>query len=68
MLNINIFKLVKIGLLFSPNFFLKEFFLKGFDEFSKMKNDFENLNFDMFEEVALNFGKHDSDISYDKNA
>jgi hypothetical protein len=42
--------------------------LKGFDEFSKMKNDFENLNFDMFEEVALNFGKHDSDISYDKNA
>ena len=33
-----------------------------------MKNDFENLNFDMFEEVALNFGKHDSDISYDKNA
>jgi hypothetical protein len=63
MLNINIFKLVKIGLINSPNFFLK-----GFDEFSKMKNDFENLNFDMFEEVALNFGKHDSDISYDKNA
>ena len=67
MLNINIFKLVKIGLLVQI-FFWKNFFLKGFDEFSKMKNDFENLNFDMFEEVALNFGKHDSDISYDKNA
>ena len=31
-----------------------------------MKNDFENQNFDMFEEVAHNFGKSDSDISYEK--
>ena len=42
--------------------------MERFDQFSTMKNDFENQNFDMFEEVALNFGKHDSDISYDKNA
>ena len=31
-----------------------------------MKNNFENQNFDMFEEVAHNFGKPDSDISYEK--
>ena len=65
MLNINIFKLLKIGLLVQI-FFLKEFFLKGFDQFSTMKNNFENQNFDMFEEVAYNFGKPDSDISYEK--
>ena len=50
----------------NANFFLKEFFLKGFDQFSTMKNNFENQNFDMFEEVAYNFGKPDSDISYEK--
>ena len=50
----------------SPNFFWKNFFLKGFDQFSTMKNNFENQNFDMFEEVAHNFGKPDSDISYEK--
>ena len=40
--------------------------MKGFDQFSTMKNNFENQNFDMFEEVAHNFGKPDSDISYEK--
>ena len=40
--------------------------MKGFDQFSTMKNNFENQNFDMFEEVAHNFGKPDRDISYEK--
>ena len=31
-----------------------------------MKNDFENQNFEMFEEIAQIFGKSDSDISYEE--
>ena len=33
-----------------------------------MKNDFENQNFEMFEEIVHNFGKSDSDIIEWKNA
>ena len=32
-----------------------------FDQFSTLKNDFENQNFQMFEEVVHNFGKSDDD-------
>ena len=31
-------------------------------EFSTLINDFENQNFEIFEEVVLNFGKSDVDI------
>ena len=47
----------------SPNpAFLKNFFLEIFNKFSTHKNDFENQNFEMFEEVIHNFCKFDSDI------
>ena len=42
--------------------FFKEFFLERFDQFSTLKNDFENQNFEMFEEVVHNFGKSDGVI------
>ena len=45
----------------SPIFF-KEFFFERFDQFSTQKNDFENQNFEMLEEVVYNFGKYDDDI------
>ena len=37
-------------------------FLERFDQFSTLKNDFENQNFEMFEEVVHNFGKSDGGI------
>ena len=37
----------------------KKFFLERFNQFSTMKNDFENQNFEMFEEAVHNFGKSD---------
>ena len=36
--------------------------LENFCQFSKLKNDFENQKFEMFEEVVHNFGKSESDI------
>ena len=47
----------------SPIFF-KEKKLERFDQFSTMKYDFENQNFEMFEEVVCNIGKSDGDIIY----
>ena len=40
------------------------FFLERFDQFSTLKNDFENQNFEMFKEVVHNFDKSDGDITY----
>ena len=34
-------------------------FLERFDQFSTLKNDFENQNFEMFLEVVHNFGTSD---------
>ena len=51
-------KKIKFGLLVqysSP-------FLERFEQFSTMKNDFENQNFEMFEQVVHNSGKSDDDI------
>ena len=36
--------------------------ISKFDQFSTMKYDFENQNFEMFKEVVHNFGKSDGDI------
>ena len=57
---------------FSKTFFIKfwspnlnsskNLFLERLDQFSTMKNDFENQNFEMFEKNVHNFGKSDSDI------
>ena len=38
------------------------FLVERFDQFSTLKNDFENQNFEMLEEVVHNFGKSDGDI------
>ena len=46
------------GLLFSKDF------LERFDQFSKLKTDFENQNLEILEEVAHNIGKSDGDIIY----
>ena len=46
----------------SPIFFTEMFFLERFDRFSTPKDDFENQNFEMFEEVVLNFGKSDGNF------
>ena len=54
--------LVKVGLL--VQYSSQKLFLERFDQFSSLKNDFENQNFEMFEEVVHNFGKSDSDIIY----
>ena len=35
--------------------------MERFKQFSTLKNDFENQNFEMFKEVVHNFGKSDSD-------
>ena len=43
-------------------FLVKQSLLERFDQFSTLKNDFENQNFEMFEEVVHNFGKSDGDI------
>ena len=45
----------------SPIFF-KEFFSERFNQFLTLKNDFENQNFEMFEEVVHNLGKSGDDI------
>ena len=45
----------------SPIFF-KEIFLGKIRPIFNTKNDFENQNFEMFEEVVHNFGKSDPDI------
>jgi hypothetical protein len=57
---------------FSNSFFIKSWFpspiffkekkWERFDQFSALKNYFENQNFEMFEEVVHNFGKSDGDI------
>jgi hypothetical protein len=47
-------KLVSYLNIVHTNFFLKDL--------TKFKNDFENQNFVMLEEVVHNFGKTDSDI------
>ena len=39
-----------------------KFFLERFDQYSTLKNDFDNQNFEMFEEGVHNFGKSDGDI------
>ena len=43
-------------------YFSKNFILERLDQFSTLKNDFENQNFEMFEEVVHNFGKSDDDM------
>jgi hypothetical protein len=63
MLKIKIFKyifLLKVGLLLQ--YCSKKKKLERFDQFSTLKNDFENQNFEMFEEVVHNFGKSDGAI------
>ena len=35
--------------------------MERFNQFSALKNDFENQNFEMFKEVVYNFGKSASD-------
>ena len=44
----------------SPIFFKKK--MERFNQFSKLKNDFENKNFEIFEEFVHNFGKSDGEI------
>ena len=43
-------------------------FLEIFNQFSTLKNYFENQNFEMLEEVVHNFGKYEDDIISWKNA
>ena len=52
--------LIKVCLL--VQYSSKKFFLARFNQFSTLKNDFENQNFEMFKEVVHNFGKSDGDI------
>ena len=42
--------------------FFKEIFLERFNQFSMLKNDFENKNFEMFKEVVHKLGKFDVDM------
>ena len=35
------------------------FFLERFDQFYRLKNDFESTNFAIFDKVVHNFGKSD---------
>ena len=35
---------------------------RSLNQFSTLKSDFENQNFEMFEEIVHNFGKYDGDI------
>ena len=55
----NIF-LSTVGLL--VQYSSKNFFLERFDQFSTLKNEFENQNFQIFKEVVHNFGKSAGDI------
>jgi hypothetical protein len=41
----------------------KNFFGERFNQFSTLKNDFENQNFEMFEKVVHIFGNSDGDIA-----
>ena len=41
--------------------------MENVDQFSILKNDFENQKFEMFEKVVHSFGKSDSDIIQGKN-
>ena len=47
---------------------IQRFFLERFNQLLALKNDFENQNFEMFEEVVHNLGKSDNDMIYWKNA
>ena len=40
--------------------------MERFNQFSTLKNDFENQNFEMFEEFVHSFGKSDGDIIREK--
>ena len=51
---------MKVGLLLSEIFII-EFFFERFNQFLTQKNDFDSMHFEMFEEVAHNFGKSDDD-------
>ena len=47
----------------SPNqIILTEKNLERFDQFQKLKNDFETQNFEIFDKVVHNFGKSDKVI------
>ena len=48
---------VKVGLLVQHSLFFERF-----DQFPSLKNEFENLNFEMFEEIVQTFGKSDDDM------
>ena len=52
--------LIKVGLL--VKYSSQKLFLERFNQFLTQKNDFENTNFEMFEEVVHNFGKFDDDM------
>ena len=54
--------LIKVDLLKSN--ILKIIFFERFSQFLELKNDFENQNFEIFEEVVHNFGKSDDDLIY----
>jgi hypothetical protein len=51
--------LIKVGL--PVQYSTQRFFFERFNQFSTFKNDFENQNFEMFEEVVHNFSKSDGD-------
>ena len=36
--------------------------MERFNQFSKLKNDFENQNFTIFEEIVNNFGRCDDEM------
>ena len=42
--------------------FFKDIFLESFQQILTLKNDLENQNFEMFEEIVHNFDKSDNDI------
>ena len=46
----------------SNQIFFIEFFFERFDQFLTQKNDFESMNFEMFEEIVHNFGKSDDEM------
>ena len=52
--------LIKVGLLI--RYCPQNIFLERINKFFTLKNDFENQNFEMFEEVVHNFGKSDDDM------
>ena len=57
------FEKKKIHKSWSPGpIFFTELFFERFNQFSTLKNDFENQNFEMFKETVHNFGKSDGDI------